>query len=403
MAESFRPVIVVVAYNRPDSLTRLLESVSRIQTQFTPHLYISIDNAHEGNAAVESVAKTFDWPWEKTVVKHPENLGLREHILKCGGLCETYGSAIILEDDLIVSPSFYDKAVQMLEAYSDAANVAGISLYTYPYNESAGIPFKPVKGTGDVHLMRQVSSWGQAWTAGQWRRFITWYEPRKTSPLSSSLPANIRSWPESSWKKYFIDFVSSNDQYIVYPNRSLTSNCGDPGTHFAHKYDLFRTELDIGTAPLNLPEASNIDIRYDIHHELEWEVICRFNPELAEYEFDVDIHGMKAQEHLTSDLILTSRECRRPICSFGCDYHPIELNVLLGVGGDHIHLARKEDVIFTNGGQLRYYRVLDSTPRWIHDALGTSMKDRLLRWSENATRIKALNRLIGSIVRLIVR
>ncbi|MCK4747327.1 MAG: glycosyltransferase, partial [Bacteroidales bacterium] len=125
----FKPVVVVVAYNRPRSLERILHSLKRIRNATDVKLVISIDNQAPDNYPVRDIATEFNWPHgEKEVIYQEARLGLRNHILQCAGLSQQYGSVIILEDDLYVSPYFYDYAVQALTYYTDDQEIAGISL-----------------------------------------------------------------------------------------------------------------------------------------------------------------------------------------------------------------------------------------------------------------------------------
>ena len=82
--------IVVVAYNRLESLKRILASLSRGEYPREPvELIISIDRGD--NQEVLQYADAFPWPYgEKRVIYRPENLGLKRHILtspvpRCAG------------------------------------------------------------------------------------------------------------------------------------------------------------------------------------------------------------------------------------------------------------------------------------------------------------------------------
>ncbi|MEL6484270.1 MAG: hypothetical protein AAFP96_05420, partial [Bacteroidota bacterium] len=96
--EQNHPAIVVVAFNRPKSLKRVLKSV---QTAFYPSeieipLIISIDYSPTNKEVLE-IAHDFTWKnGAKQVIQHRENLGLKEHILSCGDLSEKYGGVIVL-------------------------------------------------------------------------------------------------------------------------------------------------------------------------------------------------------------------------------------------------------------------------------------------------------------------
>jgi hypothetical protein len=176
MAELNKPVIIIPAYNRPNALRRLLNSISIVKgIGKDTLLIISIDHAIDNQDVIE-IANSYEWEGKKVVIVHEENMGLRGHILWCGDQTEKYGAVIILEDDLLVSPLFYSFAQKALSFYSEDAKSGGISLYSYNYCESVNLPFYLLKGSSDVYFMQYASSWGQAWTWDQWAYFKNWYK-----------------------------------------------------------------------------------------------------------------------------------------------------------------------------------------------------------------------------------
>ena len=98
--------IIAVAYNRSDSLGRLLKSLERATYPESATLIISIDKSKTD--AVEKMADGYHWPYgELRVVKHEKNLGLRAHMLSLGNYFQEYDALIVLEDDVTVATSFY--------------------------------------------------------------------------------------------------------------------------------------------------------------------------------------------------------------------------------------------------------------------------------------------------------
>ena len=100
--------IVAVGYNRKKSLERLLSSleVAYYQHEDIP-LVISIDAS--GDEEVYALAREYNWTHgEKYVNIQQERLGLKNHIYQCGDLTKYFKAIILLEDDLYVSPYFYE-------------------------------------------------------------------------------------------------------------------------------------------------------------------------------------------------------------------------------------------------------------------------------------------------------
>ena len=135
--------IVVVAYNRPDALLQLLHSLNKVDYEgHSVPLIISID--YSGKDDTYRAAEAFEWSYgDKKIIRHSENLGLKKHVLSCGDLVKDYDAVIILEDDLLVSPSMYSYAWRAVEKYKDDENIAAISLYTKGWSETAYKPFTP--------------------------------------------------------------------------------------------------------------------------------------------------------------------------------------------------------------------------------------------------------------------
>src|SRR5689334_4123595 len=126
-----KPAIVISAFNRPASLRRLLNSIEAARYDLNDiDLVISIDKSDSDE--VEKTAEKFKWKYgEKKIILQNEPLGLKQHILRCGDLTSDYNAIILLEDDLMVSPYFYEYAIKALEYYKDDKMLAGISLYNY--------------------------------------------------------------------------------------------------------------------------------------------------------------------------------------------------------------------------------------------------------------------------------
>lgn len=164
-----KPAIVVVSYNRPYSLKRLLKSLeAAIYPSADIPLIISIDRG-ANNMNVFAVAQSFNWGHGDKIVKYQnENLGLRRHIIKCASLSYDYESVIILEDDIFVSVEFYNYTIQAMSFAKNLAYIGGISLYNHQFSLSALSSFSPLEDGYDNWYFQYASSWGQAWTKEQW-------------------------------------------------------------------------------------------------------------------------------------------------------------------------------------------------------------------------------------------
>ncbi|WP_120994441.1 glycosyl transferase family 2 [Stutzerimonas urumqiensis] len=330
------PTLVVIGYNRPRSLSRLLRSLSKAEyPQGNVRLVISLDKSDTLEPA--EVARAFDWPHgEKIVLARETRMGLRAHVLSCGDMTEQYGDVIVLEDDLFVSPYFYRYACESLRYYAEDDSVAGISLYSHQFNQTANLPFTPVdNGNADVYFMQLAASWGQAWSQRQWRGFRQWLEAHGTDISDvDGIPGDIRSWPESSWLKLHNAYIISHGLYFVYPYRSLTTNFGDPGQHFHIASSRFQVPIQQQPMDYGFARLADSLAVYDAFCELAPASIKRLNGRLADLDFTVNLYGCKPCER---GLQLTRTE-HRGVHNFSLSMKPMELSVLHDIEGEGIAL-----------------------------------------------------------------
>ncbi|MFW5803806.1 MAG: glycosyltransferase family 2 protein [bacterium] len=346
-----KPSIVAVGYNRPDSLKRLLDSLSKAHYPNNVDLIISIDHSPSNNCY--SIAKDFIWNYgNMEIIHYKTNIGLRKHIINCGQLTSKYECLIILEDDLFVSSNFYNFALQAVNFYKEDINIAGISLYlhniitnTSKYN----FPFIPVQTDYDVFHMKFPSSLGQIWTTEMWESFYSWYKNFNYNEKDmSKLPDSIAKWPESSWKKYFLLYMILKDKYFIYPYLSQVTNFGDTGQHQEKNYK-FQSQLN--TSDLNKKysfiESVNTLVKYDQYCEINKEFLCS-NKELPrEEDFEVDLHGLKEFRNIEKKMVLTSKSVKnikKEILKFGIELKPIEHNVVFNISGKEIKLVNIDNI-----------------------------------------------------------
>lgn len=340
--------IVVVAYNRPRSLSRILQSLDNALYPYPVELIISIDKSDVPE--VLDLATKFIWRHgKKRIIAHSVNLGLRKHVLACGSLSSDHDAIILLEDDLFVSPGFYTYTVQAIGFYSDDPKISGISLYAHAYNETAHKTFIPLSDNSDVFFMQLPSSWGQCWTKSQWSDFLTWYDVNKESDITiqEGIPDNVAYWPETSWKKYFVKFLIDTDRYFVYPRFSLTTNCGDPGTHFNNKLNFQQVPLLTVLRDFKFSPLSDSMAVYDANCELLPAKLNLLVPCLGKFSYTVDLYGCKSKYQIRTKYVLTTRKCTEFIQAFSREIKPHEANVISGIEGNEIFLTRVSNCIWS--------------------------------------------------------
>ena len=328
--------LVVIAYNRKDSLHRLLQSLDNaIYDEVSIPLYISIDKSNTDE--VERFADEHSWRHgKKTVVKHERNLGLRAHVLEQGRLLDEYDAIVILEDDLVVSPYFWTYTQQTVEKYFSCDNVAGISLYSFAVNYHLRSPFIPLHDGHDAYFMNCAMSWGQVWMKRQWKEFEQWYKQHLDFTYMPNLPKSICSWSEKSWLKYHTRYCIETNKYFVFPYVSYTTNFSEPGTHIRKTDTIFQVPILAGDIKnLRLPDIDDNCIKYDGWFENKALYDCL---RLKESECCLDLNSTNGNTMKKRYWLTTRRLPYKVVANFGYTRRPIEKNVLEGCHGLGIYL-----------------------------------------------------------------
>ena len=340
-----KPAIIVIAYNRDESLKRLLTSLNNARYEREDiTLIISIDKSDNEN--VFKVVDEFDWKHgSKKAVLHDEKLGLKNHVLKCGDYVYEYENIIVLEDDLYVSKNFYSYACQALEYSMDKPEIAGVSLYNHELNVHVREPFKAIDDGYDNYYMQFAQSWGQAYTKDQWDSFKNWLDGNETENIKAvNVPENVSSWSDKSWLKYFIKYVIDTDKYFIYPRISHTTNFGDEGTHAKDSVSDLQVMLSfVYEKKYNFASLSESDSVYDAFFEnikikkTVAEKIKSLGLTAGDIDISIDLYGYK--EKGNERFILSSKSMPyKVIYSYARKLRPLEANAVLDIEGSDLYL-----------------------------------------------------------------
>lgn len=373
------PAVVVMAYNRLHSLTRLLSSLQAADHPDSVSLIISIDRGVDTHDVLR-YAEQFDWRHgDKRVIYHEQHLGLVEHFFFCGGLTKEHGAIVLLEDDLYVSPMYYRFATQAIDAYADDARIAGLALNALWFNGYTHYPFTPLPDDSDVFFLQVPWYQGQAYTRAQWEAFDAWRAGGDRTPTTDDpIHELFLAFDEDEWFPLKIKYLVDTDRYYVFPRESFTTNFGDAGTHFASKTDFFQVPLQCMRNRFRLRSLDDACAVYDSFFEIRPDRLDRLTDTLSGYDYAVDLNGTKRKAHIGADHVLTTQPCRTPARSFGLSMRPPEANVIAGVPGQAISLCAADDVVYgrlaqlATGSRLQAYfgRRPPTLRRWIQWRLG---------------------------------
>ncbi len=354
LAPSLTFNLVIPVFNRLYSLQRLLQSIECASVKGTMNLYISCDGG--ASDEVVSYAQNFMWRYGKfEVIKQEVQLGVDAHNLACMKLAKELGSVVVLEDDLVVSPSFqlYLLTIQPLAKLE--RQLAGISLYRYPMVEHDHFPFDLIPNDEFVYYQQRSSSNGCFYTWDMLRPYFDFLEIFDGDFDRYNLPENVKKWGDEVWEKSFYCYLQHADLYLAFPRFSLTTDFADIGVHmkkqtnkYAHQSNLYLGQkFDF---PARYENTENV---YDAYYEVHRSTLINYLPELEEYDFEVDIYGYKKLDKITKPFLLSSKKCNKAIHRWDRRMKPELNNILLNEPGYFYSLGLTSDFIAQTSESLK--------------------------------------------------
>lgn len=261
---SYSPIALFV-FKRATHTQRTLESLATNAEFLQSQLYIFCDGARRENEAAEvdavrQVVNDFPHP-NKVIINAESNQGLAKSIIAgVTRLCDEFGSVIVVEDDLVVSPFFLNYMNTALAKYKHATQVMQISGHMFPVN---------LVVDSDAVFLPFTTSWGWATWQRAWRHM-------KIDPTAAVEKLKSRAWrhkfdisgshPNSrllaerlagknnSWAIWWYFQVYALSGLTLFPRVTLVNNEGfdGSGTH-CDVQDIEMVQFS-ATAPMKYPE-----------------------------------------------------------------------------------------------------------------------------------------------------
>lgn len=158
--------LAVFAFRRPDRTRELFDSLRANSEASASRIHVFCDGPRDardepGVSATRQVVRSSGFP-DLVVVERERNLGLAASVIDgVTRVCREQGSVIVLEDDLVVAPTFLDYMNRALDRYREDDRVYAVSGYMHPVAAPA---------SADASFLPLVSSWGwgtwlRAWSA----------------------------------------------------------------------------------------------------------------------------------------------------------------------------------------------------------------------------------------------
>lgn len=268
--------IVLFVYNRPEHTRRALAALAANPLAIDSDLIIYADGPRKPEHApsvgqAREVARSASGFKSVRLIERDRNWGLANSIIAgVSEVCAARDRVIVIEDDLLIAPTFLSFMNAGLNRYADENRVLQISGYMFPrIPVGAGALFLPI-----------TSTWGWATWDRAWKYFdpslsgldIIRKDPklRRRFDLNGSydyfwMAEQQRLGVLDSWgiRWYLSAFL--REGLTLYPGHSLVRNIGadGSGTHGAGQSELQEEELQCGRSPdvFEMPECIEADLK----------------------------------------------------------------------------------------------------------------------------------------------
>lgn len=238
--------IVLFVYNRPAHTRRTLEALCRNHLADRSVLYVYCDGAKPGAsgsdleqiATVRQSVRECGWPGALKIIERDANSGLAHSVIT--GVTEVigrHGKVIVLEDDLVTSPSFLEYMNYGLHRFAGHGEVGSINA-SWLHERIA--PLLP-----GYFFLNSCDCWGWATWKDRWELFETdgkkllealhgdevalkRFEPEWMDILEAQIAGKV-----SSWHVRWLATCILHRKIGLFSRQSYLANIGldDSGTH----------------------------------------------------------------------------------------------------------------------------------------------------------------------------
>jgi len=252
--EELAPIVLFV-YNRPEHTRKTVESLLKNALAGMSEIFIYSDGpkSEKDNDRIKSVRNyihEISGFKQVKIIEREKNLGLAKSVIT--GVSDVFSSfekVIVMEDDIVTSPSFLLFINEALKYYEYNKKIFSVSGYTYPITFSQSY-------FHDVFISYRPSSWGWGTWKDRWKK-VDWeikdyksFQSDKNAQISfnkagedlipmlyAQMKGKIDSWAIRWAYSHFRNYA-----YCLSPVKSLCKNIGtdSSGTHSAttKKYEV---------------------------------------------------------------------------------------------------------------------------------------------------------------------
>ena len=264
-------------FNRPQLTSRVLECIRQRKPSM---LLLACDGPRPDVAddaakvqQTREILNSIDWPCDVRQRFLETNAGCKHAIADAiTWAFEQTERLIVLEDDCLPDPTFFDFCGQLLDRYESDPQVMMIG----------GVNFQPgPRSDGSYYFSRWPHIWGWATWKEAWSNFdvdiSSWPEKRDTDVLKRIFSDSIQSdhWTRTfdtqhagaidTWDFPWTYAVWENDGFAILPQQNLVKNIGF-GASATHTVDAESKLANMSTAPIEElvhPNQQEIDVEAD--------------------------------------------------------------------------------------------------------------------------------------------
>lgn len=278
MTVSSCPPVLLVAFNRPGLTIRSFEAIRRVAPS---RLFVAVDGPRPGKGdddlveEVLEIVRGVDWPCQPHYLIRQHNLGCQRSVDSAiDWFLDEAGEGIILEDDCVPDPTFFEFCAELLEHYRSDERVGMIS--------GTNVLGRWSPGGDSYHLGRAAvwgwATWKRAWgksaehlsgfsssaTRARARKFMgrrRWQRERVQMEL-------IWSGQLDTWDHPWAFHLAQREQLAIIPAVNLVSNIGfdSAATHTRQPTRL--ASLPTTSIPFPLAHPSRVEL--DVEFERRW-------------------------------------------------------------------------------------------------------------------------------------
>ncbi len=270
--------IAVIGFKRPKHIQETLYALSQNYSIDKAPLYIFIDGARDDPKEKQLVqqtqetSKAFPWKGKKIIHASPHNKGLQNAVRHAIDITLTdYKSIIVVEDDIVTSPYFYNFISAGLTQYENNQSIGAICGHVYSISRKIFNPHSPF-------FLKHFCCWGWATWRDRWNS-LCWDAQKLNQSLNRNKKKELdyghSRWVSGILKAQMNGYINTWDvqtgvslflqnRFCLYPPETLTNNIGwrndGLSTHALSEYN-----PNAPMAYINITIPPSLQIR-ELHH-----------------------------------------------------------------------------------------------------------------------------------------